>query len=91
MIFAHLIGASFRAMGAKARDLDPAHRRDGAGLAALGAALVVAGGVWWRLPGPIGSAIVAVVRGAVGSAAVVVPVLLVALAWRTLHRRAGES
>ena len=64
MIFAHVVGATSRAIGAKARDLDPAHRRDGAGLAALGAALVIAGGVWWRLPGPIGAVIVAVVRGA---------------------------
>ncbi|HEY5050090.1 MAG TPA: DNA translocase FtsK, partial [Acidothermaceae bacterium] len=85
MIFAHVVGATFRALGARARDLDPAHRRDGAGLAAIGAALVIAGGVWWRLPGPIGTVIVAVVRGAVGSGAVVVPVLLVALAWRTLR------
>jgi S-DNA-T family DNA segregation ATPase FtsK/SpoIIIE len=93
MIFAHLAGATFRAIGAKARDLDPAHRRDGAGLAALGAAFVVAGGIWWRLPGPIGTAIVAVVRGAVGSGATVVPVLLVALAWRTLRHpeRASAS
>ena len=93
MIFAHLVGATSRAIGAKARDLDPAHRRDGAGLAALGAALVIAGGVWWRLPGPIGAVIVAVVRGAVGSGAVVVPVLLAALAWRTLRHpdRASAS
>jgi DNA segregation ATPase FtsK/SpoIIIE, S-DNA-T family len=85
MVFAHLIGGSFRAAGARARDLDPAHRRDGVGLGVLATALVVAGGVWWRVPGPIGSGIVAVVRGMVGSAAVVVPVLLVALAWRILR------
>jgi S-DNA-T family DNA segregation ATPase FtsK/SpoIIIE len=85
MMCAHLVGATFRAMGARARDLDPAHRRDGAGFAVLGCALIVAGGVWWRLPGPIGLAIIAVVRGAVGSAALVVPVLLAALAWRILR------
>ena len=85
MVFAHLIGGGFRAAGARARDLDPAHRRDGAGLGVIAAALVVAGGVWWRLPGPIGSGIVAVVRGLVGSGAVVLPVLLVALAWRILR------
>src|SRR5450631_2154370 len=85
MVFAHLIGGGFRAAGARARDLDPAHRRDGAGLGVLAAALVIAGGVWWRLPGPIGPGIVAVVRGMVGSGAVVVPVLLVALAWRILR------
>jgi S-DNA-T family DNA segregation ATPase FtsK/SpoIIIE len=85
MIFAHIVGGAFRAAGARARDLDPAHRRDGAGLAILGAALVVAGGIWWRLPGPIGVALVAVVRGMFGSAAFVVPLLLAALAWRTLR------
>jgi DNA segregation ATPase FtsK/SpoIIIE, S-DNA-T family len=85
MICAHLVGLTFRAIGERARDLDPAHRRDGAGFAILGTALVVAGGVWWRLPGPIGAAIVAVVRGAVGSAGIVVPLLLVALAWRILR------
>jgi len=85
MVFAHLIGGGFRAAGARARDLDPAHRRDGAGFGVLAAALVIAGGVWWRLPGPIGPGIVAVVRGMVGSGAVVVPVLLVALAWRILR------
>jgi DNA segregation ATPase FtsK/SpoIIIE, S-DNA-T family len=85
MIFAHIVGAAFRAAGARARDLDPAHRRDGAGLAILGAAFVVAGGIWWRLPGPIGAALVAVIRGLFGSAAFVVPLLLAALAWRTLR------
>src|SRR5450755_2282598 len=85
MLCAHLAGVAFRAIGAKARDLDPAHRRDGAGFAVLGAAFVVAGGVWWRLPGPIGQAIVAVVRGSVGAAGTVVPLLLAALAWRILR------
>src|SRR5665213_2917503 len=81
MVFAHVVGGMFRAAGARARDLDPAHRRDGAGLAILGGAIVVAGGVWWRLPGPIGAVIVAVVRGLFGSASLVVPVLLGRLAW----------
>jgi S-DNA-T family DNA segregation ATPase FtsK/SpoIIIE len=85
MLFARAVGGIARAAGARARDLDPAHRRDGAGLALLGSAIVVAGGVWWRLPGPFGAVIVAVTRGLAGSAAFVIPVLLVALAWRTLR------
>ena len=85
MVFAHVVGGTFRAAGNRARDLDPAHRRDGAGLAILGAAIVVAGGIWWRLPGPIGSLIVAVTRGLVGSAAFVVPLVLAGVAWRTLR------
>jgi len=85
MLFAHLVGGMFRAAGARARDLDPAHRRDGAGFAVLAAAIVIAGGVWWRLPPPAGTVVVAVVRGLFGAAAVVVPILLAALAWRILR------
>jgi DNA segregation ATPase FtsK/SpoIIIE, S-DNA-T family len=85
MLLAHLVGAAVRAAGARARDLDPAHRRDGAGFAVLAAALVVAGGVWWRLPPPVGPVVVAVVAGLFGAGAAVVPVLLVALAWRILR------
>ncbi len=85
MLFAHAVGGITRAAGAKARDLDPAHRRDGLGLAMVGAALVVAGGVWWQLPGPIGDAVVAVVRGSAGSVAFLAPLLLGALGWRFLR------
>jgi len=93
MLFAHLVGAAFRAAGARARDLDPAHRRDGAGFAILAAAIVVAGGVWWQLPPPAGTAVVAVVAGLFGAGAAVVPVLLAALAWRILRHpeRASTS
>jgi S-DNA-T family DNA segregation ATPase FtsK/SpoIIIE len=85
MAFAHLVGAAFRAAGARARDLDPAHRRDGLGFGILAAAIVVAGGVWWQLPPPVGTTVVAIVAGLFGSGAAVVPVLLAALAWRILR------
>ncbi len=85
MGFAHLIGAAFRAAGTRVRDLDPAHRRDGAGFTFLALAILVAGGVWWQLPKPLGPAIVAVVRGLFGAAAFVVPILLAALAVRVLR------
>ena len=85
MGFAHLIGAAFRAAGSRVRDLDPAHRRDGAGFTFLALAILVAGGVWWQLPKPLGPAIVAIVRGLFGAAAFVVPILLAALAARVLR------
>jgi S-DNA-T family DNA segregation ATPase FtsK/SpoIIIE len=85
MAFAHLTGGMFRAAGARARDLDPAHRRDGVGFTILAAALVVAGGVWWHLPQPVGGIVVAIVRGLAGAAAMVVPLVLAGLAWRTLR------
>jgi S-DNA-T family DNA segregation ATPase FtsK/SpoIIIE len=85
MLIAHAIGGLARTASARARDLDPAHRRDGVGLTTLGLAFVVAGGLWWTLPKPVGPVIVAVTRGTFGSASVLVPVLLAALSWRTLR------
>src|SRR4051812_1063952 len=39
---AHLLGGASRRVGHSARDLDPEHRRDGLGLALVGASVVVA-------------------------------------------------
>ena len=58
---AHLVGALARRIGSSARDLDPAHRRDGIGLALLGLATVVAAVEWWDLQGPVGQVVHAVV------------------------------
>ncbi len=89
MLLARLVGALVRAVGrraATARDLDPAHRRDGLGLAALGLALVLGVGLWWHGAGPVGAVIAASVHLLVGSAAVVVPVLVLLLALRLMRR-----
>ena len=59
---AHVIGGIVRGIGHGARDLDPAHRRDGGGLALVGLAVVVAAAVWWQLPGAAGDAARAVVN-----------------------------
>ena len=85
MALAHTVGATVRAFGQHARDLDPAHRRDGVGLAALGAAIIMAAVTWFRLGGPVGHGLSAVVRSGFGSAAWVVPILLGLLAWRYLR------
>ncbi len=74
-----------RRVGGTARDLDPAHRRDGLGLLLVIAAIVVAAGVWWRLDGPVGDAMVSVFIGGFGRLAWLVPVLLLAAAWRVLR------
>ena len=74
-----------RRAGSTARDLDPAHRRDGAGLLLIVAALVIAAAVWWRLDGPVGDALVAVVVGLFGRLAVVLPVLALTAAWRLMR------
>ncbi|HEY0485006.1 MAG TPA: DNA translocase FtsK 4TM domain-containing protein [Mycobacteriales bacterium] len=92
MLFARGAGALARTVGrqaATARELDPEHRRDGAGFLFLCLALAVAAGVWFSAGGPVGAALTDVVRGVVGSAAMAVPLLL-AYAGVRLLRRASE-
>jgi DNA segregation ATPase FtsK/SpoIIIE, S-DNA-T family len=82
---AHLLGAAVRKVGHTARDLEPEHRRDGAGLLLIGLAVVVAAAVWWQLPGAVGDATRTVVTGSVGLVGWFVPLLLCFVAWRTLR------
>ncbi|MCF2434552.1 hypothetical protein LV779_06190 [Streptomyces thinghirensis] len=49
---AHAVGAVFRGIGQGAKNLDPAHRKDGVALLLLGVALIVAAGTWGRPQGP---------------------------------------
>jgi DNA segregation ATPase FtsK/SpoIIIE, S-DNA-T family len=85
MALAHTVGAAARAFGRNARDLDPAHRRDGAGLAILGLAIITAAAVWWHLGNVVGRHLSTAVRDGFGSAAWAVPILLALLAWRYLR------
>jgi DNA segregation ATPase FtsK/SpoIIIE, S-DNA-T family len=85
MGIAHLVGGTVRRIGTTARELEPAHRRDGVGLALVGAAVVIAASVWWNIAGGVAEFIRSVVLGAVGAGAVAVPVLLLLLAWRALR------
>jgi S-DNA-T family DNA segregation ATPase FtsK/SpoIIIE len=81
----HLIGGAVRRVGRTAQDLDPAHRRDGRGLALVALAIVVGAGVWWHLDGPVGDALVSLVVGGLGRIAWAVPVVLLIFAWRVLR------
>jgi DNA segregation ATPase FtsK/SpoIIIE, S-DNA-T family len=85
MLVAHAVGFAARGLGRSAADLDPMHRRDGAGLAFLGAALVVAATTWFHLGNAAGKLGTDVVHGGFGSMAWALPVLLVLLAWRYLR------
>ena len=85
MLAAHAVGFAARGLGRSAADLDPMHRRDGAGLAFLGAALVVAATTWFHAGNGIGKLMTDVVRGGFGSMAWTLPVLLALLAWRYLR------
>lgn len=82
---AHLLGSMVRGIGHGARDLDPEHRRDGAGMFLIGLAVVVAAAIWWNLPGAVGHGIRTVVGGSVGMLGWAVPLLLLFVAVRTLR------
>ncbi|HEY2508631.1 MAG TPA: DNA translocase FtsK 4TM domain-containing protein [Streptosporangiaceae bacterium] len=84
MAIAHGVGAIFRTFGQHARDLDPLHRRDGIGLAAVCAAIVSAVATWWHASGPI-RPLDTFLASVLGSGAWTVPVLLGLLGWRFLR------
>jgi DNA segregation ATPase FtsK/SpoIIIE-like protein len=85
MLAAHATGAVARGIGHSARGLDPAHRRDGIGLAAVGAAIVTAATTWFPMNNAAGRLMTAILRGALGEVAIVIPVLLGLLGWRYLR------
>src|SRR4051794_12182605 len=82
---AHLAGGAARRIGHDARDLDPAHRRDGIGLTLLALAVVVAAREWWGLDGAVGRAVHAVAAGTFGRVALVLPLVLLGLGLRMLR------
>jgi S-DNA-T family DNA segregation ATPase FtsK/SpoIIIE len=84
MGLAHTVGAACRMLGRSARELDPLHRRDGIGLAALCAAIVLAVATWWHVSGPLRS-VGAVAHTLFGSGTWTAPILLALLAWRFLR------
>jgi DNA segregation ATPase FtsK/SpoIIIE, S-DNA-T family len=86
----HVLGGLVRRVGHGARELDPAHRRDGLGLALVGAAVLVAFAVWWDVTDGLGGFIGSFVTAALGSLDWLLPILLLGLAWRVL-RRPDES
>ena len=82
---AHVIGAIARGIGKSAKDLDPAHRRDGLGLIYLSLAIVVASVVWFDVAGFISGVVASLVTGAIGLFDVLAPVALLAIAFQILR------
>ncbi|MBD0674567.1 DNA translocase FtsK [Streptomyces sp. CBMA156] len=82
------IAALFRGFGDGAKNLDPAHRKDGLGLLLFALALVTAAGTWFSPQGWLGEGATAVVSGLFGRLDVLVPFLLAAMAIR-LWRHPG--
>jgi len=91
MLLAHAIGGVARHLGSGARELEPAQRRDGVGLAALATALVVAVGAWASAGGPVGHGVTVAVRTLVGSAVMILPLLLAVAGWRLLRTPATDA
>jgi len=71
---------------ATARELDPAHQRDGAGLILLGLAILSAMALWFDAAGPVGVWLAWGVRATIGVASAVLPVLLAAKAIRLMRQ-----
>ncbi len=82
---AHLLGSLARAFGRGARDLDPAHRRDGVGLALIVGAVTLMAATWFGVDGWFVSWAGMVMTALVGVLAWLVPLALLALAWRFLR------
>jgi S-DNA-T family DNA segregation ATPase FtsK/SpoIIIE len=91
MLLARAVGGTARSLGSGARDMDAAHRRDGAGLASLAAGLVVAVGAWADSAGPLGHGLTIALRTIIGSGVMLLPVALVVAAWRLLRRPAAPE
>ncbi|MDH2415869.1 DNA translocase FtsK [Nocardioides sp. CER19] len=85
------IGSIARSVGHGARDLDPEHRRDGAGLFVLGLAVVVAAAVWFGIEGGILGFVRTMVTGSVGKVGWLVPLALVYVAARTMRDPEGAG
>ncbi|WP_432198766.1 DNA translocase FtsK [Streptomyces sp. bgisy027] len=82
---AHAVGAVFRGIGQGAKNLDPAHRKDGVALLLLGLALIVAAGTWSNLRGPVGDLVEIIVTGAFGRLDLLVPILLAVIGVRFIR------
>ena len=72
-------------MGRGARDLDPAHRRDGLGLALVAGAATLVAATWFGVDGWFVSWADMVMTSLIGALAWVSPLILLGLAWRFLR------
>jgi hypothetical protein len=88
------VGGVVRTVGrqaSSARDLDPAHRRDGQGLLVLAVAILAAAALWFSAGGPVGELTRTGARWAFGAAAVGLPVLLGYAAVRMMRTAAEDG
>ena len=79
LVAARGAGTAARSVG-RARDIDPGHRRDGIALGLAALAVIIAAASWFDAARPVGAWIDDLLRTAVGSAVVVLPLLLAIVA-----------
>lgn len=94
MGLAHTVGWTFRVAGRQAastRELDPEHRRDGAGLLLFGLAILSAVGIWGGGAGPVGRHLADTVRLFIGAISIILPVLFMVGAWRLMRTPADPE
>ncbi|CAI7980325.1 DNA translocase FtsK [Frankia sp. Hr75.2] len=87
MAAAGMLGGLLRRFGRGTRDLriDSGHRRDGLGLAAFGAAILLGAALWGGAGGPIGAFVAAGVELFVGVGALAVPLFCLGASWRLVR------
>ncbi|HEX2144729.1 MAG TPA: DNA translocase FtsK 4TM domain-containing protein [Glycomyces sp.] len=76
---------------ATAREIDPAHRRDGLGLFLVAIAIVLACAVWFDVAGPIGERFAFILDWLLGLATRALPVLLVLWGLRVMRQEPPEE
>jgi len=76
------LGSSVRFLARGARDLDPAHQRDGIAFLILISALVATAGTWFHSDNVVGRAVYSFVYGGVGQIGFFAPVVLLYFAFR---------
>lgn len=87
---AKAIGSSIRFLARGAKDLDPAHRRDGAGLLVLILALAAILGTWFKSESILSDLLYAIFYGAFGKIGFFAPIILGYFAVR-IFRKPDES
>nr|WP_221378667.1 DNA translocase FtsK 4TM domain-containing protein [Actinoplanes polyasparticus] len=94
MGLAHSVGWAARGVGrqaATAKEIDPEHRRDGAGLLLLGLAILVGVAVWFGSAGPVGKWLADSTHLFLGGLAVLLPLLLLYGAVRLMRKPADPE
>jgi S-DNA-T family DNA segregation ATPase FtsK/SpoIIIE len=76
------LGSGVRFIARGARDLDPAHQRDGLAFLILILALIATAGTWFNSDNAVGRSVYSAIYGGVGQVGVFAPIVLIYFAFR---------